>query len=219
MARWSRPTGAPVAPAPGMILPGVPLVPAQRSADLAARNGDPLADPERELAAREAKAAQPLPVRIVASHAPVAESASLERPAPSAVSEPTPSGLIPSDLTPSDPTPTPPPTRDAGPAVPPAAASPPAPASTTAAPPALASTPREVTHRRPRVATSRLAAGPWPDPDSAAWPTTIPPWGRPPKGFACPSPRVAMVLKDGSQVAPEPDDARAMLGLAASLGA
>jgi hypothetical protein len=29
---------------------------------------------------------------------------------------------------------------------------------------------------------------------------------------------VAMVLKDGSQVAPEPDDARAMLGLASALG-
>ncbi len=212
-----------------MILPGVPLVPNQPTAEQGVRNGDPLADPEREIAAREARAAQPLPVRIVASQAPAsapvptptqaAAPASTPVPAPEAVAPLSSDENVPLPRMHEAPTPdsTVPSAPEPRPATRPTSHTP---ARATSTVPTPVPTPAPGTNPAPNsAAPSRLASGPWPDPTSAAWPTTIPSWGRPPKGFACPTPRVAMVLKDGSQVAPEPDDARAMLGLAASLGA
>lgn len=220
MARWSRPTAAPVAPAPGMILPGVPLVPAQRGGEQAVRPGDPLADPERELAAREARLAQPLPVRIVTSEVP-SSTAVAEPPvaAPRATvpeqesrtvaHEPVEVDEVPGTLAEAE-------AAVSAPEPEPAPASEPGPEAT--APTPIAPPVSRPVGPQPRRDT-RPSWGPWPHPESAAWPATIPSWGRPPKGFACPSPRVAMVLKDGTQVAPAPDEARAMLGVAASLGA
>jgi hypothetical protein len=212
-----------------MILPGVPLVPAQRGGEQAVRPGDPLADPERELAAREARMAQPLPVRINTSEVPSPTSAA-EPPvtAPEVQSrtmadEPVDGPVLPEVAEPAEVDEVPDTLAAAAPA--PAVSAPepdPAPVSVTR-PESTAPTPIAPPARQPSVPQprrdTRPSWGPWPHPDSAAWPATIPSWGRPPKGFACPSPRVAMVLKDGTHLAPAPEDARAMLGVAASLGA
>lgn len=245
MSRWSRAPREPMPPAPGMILPGVPLAPITGSTQVQERGSDPLADPDRELALQQAKATQPLPVRIVVpsqadASTEISDSLQGVREVDADVSSPAPPVAEATSAWPEDgdgavddsaagtaneptaPLAEPSALRDAvadhaGPQLQPQPQ--PQPQNAERPPAVRAALPRPVLKvPAPRTGSDVFARGPWPDPAGPAWPRTIPPWGAPPRGFAPVESRVGVVMKDGSRVEPSEDQARQMLGLVASLG-